>query len=319
MTVAQPGQAAVEAGGVGGSRLIAVVGPTATGKTSWGLALAEAGDGGGEIVGADSRQVYRGLDIGTAKPSREELARVRHHCLDHVDPRERYHLARYLREARAAVAEIRGRGRRPLLVGGTGQYVWALLEGWDVPNVPPDADFRAEMEARAKREGLASLHAALASVDPKAAAGMLPGNVRRVVRALEVQRATGRPISSWHEARDPMPAVVVAPVVEADELYRRIDARVEEMFARGLVEETEALLSGWAGAGLPDDAPGLASIGYAEVVRYLRGEFSLEEAVEEAKRGTRRFARRQRAWFRRSDARIRWCTDVAEALVAAGG
>lgn len=287
--------------------LIAVVGPTASGKSAWGPVIAEAV--GGEIIGADSRQVYRGLDIGTAKPSREVRARVRHWCVDHVDPRERYHLARFLQEAQAAMADMRARGRRPVLVGGTGQYVWALLEGWRVPAVEPDAEYRRRLQERAEREGAGALHTALAAVDPAAAARILPGNVRRVIRALEVYEKTGRPISSWQALRRPIPAIIVAPAVERAELDGRIEARVEEMFRAGLVEEVRALLA----AGLPATAPGLESIGYREVCRHLAGELSPAEAKAAVQQATRQLARRQWVWFRRDDPRIQWLPSVEEA------
>ena len=159
-----------------------------------------------------------------------------------MDPRERYHLARFLREARAALDDVRARGRVPIVAGGTGQYVWALLEGWDIPEVAPDPGFRTELEARARRDGAAALHDELRRVDAKAAEAILPGNARRTIRALEVLRRTGRPISDWWAARQPIPAVILAPEVDAAELDARIDRRVEAMFAAGLVEETAALL-----------------------------------------------------------------------------
>lgn len=287
--------------------IIAVVGPTASGKTGWGLELAEAFDG--EIVGADSRQVYRRLEIGTAKPTAAERARVPYHCIDHIEPGERYHLGQFRRDALAALTAIRARGRRAVVVGGTGQYVWALLEGWDVPEVAPDAAFRRSMEERAAEEGAGALHAELATVDAVAAAAIQPGNVRRVIRALEVHRATGRPISTWHATRDPLAVVIVGPRVSREVLDQRIDDRVRRMFAAGLVAETEALLA----AGLAPDAPGLESIGYREVVRHLAGECSLEEAVEQSQQATRRLARRQEKWFRADDERIQWCDSVEEA------
>lgn len=288
--------------------LLAVVGPTASGKTAWALDLAARSHG--EVIGADSRQVYRGLDIGTAKPTPAQRRTVPHHCLDHVDPRRRYHLGRFLREARAAIADVRARGRRPILAGGTGQYVWALLEGWDVPEVAPDPALRAELEARAARDGASALHDHLRQIDPAAATAILPGNLRRVIRALEVQRATGRPISEWWAARDPIPAAIVAPAVDIPTLDARIDARVESMFAQGLVEETRALLD----AGLPPDAPGLGSIGYRQVVAHLRGEVDRAAAIAETQQATRRLARRQRAWFRAADPRIAWAPTLDAAL-----
>lgn len=292
------------------SPLIAVVGATASGKTDWALEL--AGLLGGEIISADSRQVYRGLDIGTAKPSPGRRLDIPHHCLDHVDPRERYHLARFLREARAALADIRARGHSPVLVGGTGQYVWALIEGWDVPEVAPDLDYRAEMEERARRDGAQSLHEALRAIDPDAAQAILPGNVRRVVRALEVHRLTGRRISSWWAARDPIPATIIAPQVDANALDDRIDQRVQQMFTQGLVQETQALLD----AGLPSAAPGLGGIGYRQVVAHLNARYDLRTALAETQRATRRLARRQRAWFRAGDPRIQWSPSLDAAREA---
>ena len=287
--------------------LIAVVGPTASGKTEWAQGLAEAL--AGEIVGADSRQVYRGLDIGTAKPTPEQRRRVPHHCLDHVDPRERYHLARFLQEARAALAGLHDRGLTPVLAGGTGQYVWGLLEGWDVPQVSPDPEFRAGMERRAHEHGPGALHDHLRTIDPAAAAVIPPGNVRRLVRALEVHHATGRPISAWWQTRNPIEAVIVAPRVDRAVLDARIDRRLETMFAAGLVEETRALLEG----GLVPDAPGLASIGYRQVVSHLQGGCTRAEALADAQAASRRLARRQAAWFRPDDQRIRWCDSLDEA------
>ena len=294
-----------------GPPLLAVVGPTASGKTAWALELAARFDG--EVIGADSRQVYRGLDIGTGKPAAADRAAVRHHLVDHVDPRERYHLARFLREARAALADVRSRGRRPILAGGTGQYVWALLEGWDVPEVAPNPALRAGLEARARRDGPAALHAELRHLDPAAAEAILPTNVRRVIRALEVERRTGRRISDWWAARAPIDAVIVAPEVDPAELDARIDRRVEAMFDAGLVEETAALLRD----GLPPDAPGLGSIGYREVVAHLAGEGDRAAAVAATQQATRRLARRQRAWFRAADARIHWAPTAGAALEAA--
>ena len=288
--------------------LIAVVGATASGKSDWALALAERLNG--EIIGADSRQIYRGLDIGTAKPSSAARARVPHHLVGHVDPRERYHLARYLEETRAALAGIRARGRRPILAGGTGQYVWALLEGWNVPAVAPDLALRAELQALAVRKGPSVLHAALAAVDPAAAERINPNNVRRVIRALEVERISGRPISSWHETRDPLDALILGPTLERPALDARIEARVRAMFQAGLVEEVRALLAG----GLPANSPGLGTIGYREVVRHLRGALTLPDAEAAVMLATRQLARRQVTWFRRDDARIQWLHSQTEAL-----
>ena len=293
--------------------LIAVVGATASGKSDWALALAERMNG--EIIGADSRQIYRDLDVGTAKPSFEARARVPHHLVDHVDPRDRYHLARYLEEARAALAGIRARGRRPILAGGTGQYVWALLEGWNVPAVAPDPALRSELQALAVRKGPSVLHAELAAVDPAAAQRINPNNVRRVIRALEVQRISGRQISSWHETRDPLDALILGPAVERPVLAARIEARVHAIFEAGLVKEVHALLA----AGLPANSPGLATIGYREVVQQLRGSLARSATEAAVVLATLQLARRQVTWFRPDDARIQWLDSQTEALSLATG
>ena len=280
---------------------MAVVGPTAAGKSELALALAERF--GGEIVNADSRQVYRGMDAGTAKPSRDMRARLPHHLYDIVAPSERYSLARYRRDALAACEGVWARGGAPWLVGGTGQYVWALLEGWRVPEVPPNPALRAALRSLAERAGAEALHARLRALDPEGAARIDARNVRRVVRALEVRRATGEPIGVGQTKGDPGFAWRALGVDrERDQLVWRINRRTEAMFAGGLVEETRALLAG----GLPPDASALSSIGYAEAVRELRGEITREKAFELTKRATKRLARRQRQWFRRQDPRIVW-------------
>ena len=278
-----------------------MVGPTAAGKSELALALAERF--GGEIVNADSRQVYRGMDAGTAKPSRDMRARLPHHLYDIVAPSERYSLARYRRDALAAGEGVWARGGTPWLVGGTGQYVRALLEGWRVPEVPPNPALRAALRSLAEREGAEALHARLRALDPEGAARIDARNVRRVVRALEVRRATGEPIGAGQTKGDPGFAWRALGVDrERDQLVWRINRRTEAMFAGGLVEETRALLDG----GLPPDASALSSIGYAEAVRELRGEITREKAIELTKRATKRLARRQRQWFRRQDPRIVW-------------
>lgn len=294
-------------------RLVAVVGPTAAGKSELALALAERF--GGEIVNADSRQVYRGMDAGTAKPSRGMRARLPHHLYDIVDPAESYSLARYRHDALAAFKGIWARGRVPWLVGGTGQYVWALLEGWRVPEVAPRPALRAELRALAEREGAEALHARLRAVDPEGAERIDARNVRRVVRAIEVWEATGEPIGVRQTKGDPGFAWRALGVDrERDELVWRINRRTEAMYAGGLVEETRALLDG----GLPPDASALSSIGYAEAVRELRREITREKAIELTKRATKRLARRQRQWFRRQDPRIAWADgpDAAAGAVA---
>ncbi len=280
--------------------IVAVVGPTAAGKTALATTLAERCDG--EIVNADSRQVYRGMDIGTAKPPPDIRARVPHHLIDIRDPDEPFGLHDFLLLADAAIRDIARRGRLPLVVGGTGQYVWALVEGWRAPPVPPNPTLRAELAERAAREGAAALHAELAALDPDAARTIDPRNVRRIIRALEVIRATGRPFSAQRGKAPPYRALLIGLRVSRETLYRRIDERVEEMFASDLVEEVRRLVA----AGYRCDLPAMRSIGYAEVCGYLRGELTLAEAVARTKTATHRLARMQANWFRPTDPRIHW-------------
>ena len=288
--------------------LVAVVGPTASGKSEWALAIAQTFNG--EVIGADSRQVYRGMAIGTAQLGPARRGRVPHHLVGHTDPSERYNLVRFLAEARAAIAEIRSRQCLPILAGGTGQYVWALLEGWSVPEIEPNLELRSYMEARSIREGAGQLHADLIAIDPQAAQRIAPTNVRRVIRALEVHALTGKPISSWHESRDPLEALVVAPALEREDLGARIERRVDSMFARGFVDEVRALLKG----GLDSKVSALESVGYPEVCRHLAGEITRVEMITAVKQATRKLARRQQRWFRRRDDRIHWLDHVEQAL-----
>lgn len=284
-------------------RLVAIVGPTASGKSAMALAL--AGRLGGEIVNADSRQVYRGMDIGTAKPSVEDRRRVRHHLFDVADPREGYSLALYQEQARAALDAIWARDSFAWLVGGTAQYVWALLEAWQVPDVAPDEALRTELAAFAETHGWEALHARLTLVDPLAAGRLDGRNVRRVVRALEVFEKTGIPISTWQSKGEPdFEFLLFGVSVPRAELYARIDRRTEAMFAGGLIEEVRALLD----SGVPAGAPAMSSLGYGETVRYLAGETTLPEAIERTKFGTHRLARGQGQWFRADDHRITWVT-----------
>ncbi|MEO6043749.1 MAG: tRNA (adenosine(37)-N6)-dimethylallyltransferase MiaA [Tepidiformaceae bacterium] len=286
-------------------RLVAIVGPTASGKSA--IALELASRLGGEIVNADSRQVYRGMDIGTAKPSVEDRRRVRHHIFDIADPRAGYSLALYQREARAALEGIWERGTFAWLVGGTAQYVWALLEAWQVPDVAPDNTLRGQLAAFAESNGWGALHARLSAVDPLAAGRLDGRNVRRVIRALEVFEKTGIPISTWQAKGDPdFEYLLFGVSVPREELYARIDRRVEAMFAGGLLQEVQTLLD----AGVPAGVPAMSSIGYGESVRYLAGETTLPEAVERTKFGTHRLARSQAQWFRADDRRITWVRDA---------
>lgn len=281
--------------------LLAIIGPTAAGKTELSLALAEAL--GGEVVSADSRQIYRGMDIGTAKATAEERARAPHHLLDIVNPDQILTLAEYQRLAYAAIAAIHARGRLPLLVGGTGQYVRAVLEGWRIPEVAPQPDLRAELEAEATAHGADALHARLAALDPVAAGRLDARNVRRVIRALEVCLTTGRRISELQTKSPPPYAVAQVGVTRPrPELYARIDARVERMVAAGLVDEVRRL----ADAGYDWELPAMTGLGYRQIGQYLRGEVPLDQAVALIKKGTRRFVQQQYNWFRPAAPAIRW-------------
>lgn len=274
--------------------LIAIVGPTAVGKTALALELAHHLDG--EIVSADSRQVYRHMDIGTAKPTPAEQQRVPHHGIDVVEPNEAYSLATYQDQATSAISAIMARGRTPLLVGGTGQYLAAVLQGWQIPRVAPDPQLRSRLERQATEQGALALHQQLELVDPHAAAMILPTNTRRIIRALEVYEITGQPISSQQTRHAPPYRMVTLWLqMPADDLYARIDARVDRMMAAGLIDEVRALVE----AGYDWSLPAMSGLGYREFQPFFAGQCSLAEAVQRLKYDTHAFARRQPNWFRR--------------------
>ena len=278
--------------------LVALLGPTASGKTAAAVAVARALPV--EVVSADSRQLRRGMRIGAAAPSDEDLAAVPHHLVGCVAPDAPWGLADFLAQARAALDAIWARGRTPLLVGGTGQYMWALLEGWRVPSVPPDAALRARLEAAAARGG-DHLHARLAALDPDSARRIDARNVRRVIRALEIVEVTGGPVTA--REREPLDfswrAVGLAWPRAA--LHARADARAERMYAAGLVEETRGLFDCYGPA-----CPALHAVGYAEAARVLAGEWDVTAALRRTQQETHRLIRMQAAWFRGGDARIEW-------------
>lgn len=280
--------------------LLALVGPTASGKTEISLMLAERL--GAEIVSVDSTTVYRGMDVGTAKPSPEGRERVPHHLVDVADPEETFTVARYQELARAAIEDVRGRGRDVLLVGGSGLYFRAVVDDLVFP--PTDPVVRSELEQRAEREGAHALHGHLAALDPVAAGRIEPDNVRRTVRALEVGEITGRLFSEFARVWERYPSENVRAAgidLPRPLLYERIERRVRDQVASGLIEEVTSLaergLLGWLTAG--------QAIGYAEFARHLEGELGLEEAILLTVRRTKALARRQLAWFRR-DPRVRW-------------
>jgi len=283
------------------NKLIAVIGPTGIGKTRLAVALAQKFRG--EIVNADSRQVYRFMDIGTAKPTPAELSAVPHHLIDIINPDADFSLAEYQKLAYQKIDEIQNKGMIPLLVGGSGQYVWAVLEGWVIPKVQPDLDFRRELEAKAAAGYSEQLFRELALVDPAAAAKIDPRNVRRVIRALEVNKQGKAAFSALRKKQPPPYDIfVIGLTAERKELYRRVDERVDAMLQSGLVDEVKGLIS--RGYGL--ELPSMSSIGYREIGQYLQGKMTLDEAAYKIKVGTHRFIRAQYTWFRREDARIRW-------------
>jgi len=278
--------------------VITVVGPTATGKSGLSLRLAEAL--GGEIVNADSMQLYRGMDIGTAKLTPAERAGVPHHLLDIWEVTEAASVSAYQRLARAVIGDVSERGRIPILVGGSGLYIRAAIDKLEFPGTDPL--LRDGLEAELADLGAGALHARLARADPAAAAAILPGNGRRIVRALEVIELSGRPFSATLPGYESLyPAVQIGLRLPRDELDRRIADRVSQMWQAGFVAEVRAL----AGRGLGAGRTASRALGYAQVLRFLAGEWPEEQAAAETIRATRRFARRQEAWFRR-DPRISW-------------
>jgi tRNA dimethylallyltransferase len=292
--------------------VVAVVGPTATGKTALAVTLAQRL--GGEVVNADSMQLYRGMDVGTAKPDAAERQGVPHHLLDVWHVREAASVAEYARMARADVDRLRAAGVVPLLVGGSGLYVRAVLDDLDFPGTDPAV--RARLEAELADAGPAALHARLAAVDPAAAAAVLPSNGRRIVRALEVVELTGGPFrATLPEPRPHYPAVVVGLDREPAELDARVAQRVDRMWAAGFVAEVEAL----AADGLREGPTASRALGYAQVLAQLDGTLTPDEARERTVTATRRFVRRQRSWFRR-DAATTWFDaarpDLADAVGA---
>ncbi|MBM4436589.1 MAG: tRNA (adenosine(37)-N6)-dimethylallyltransferase MiaA [Actinobacteria bacterium] len=291
--------------------LLVIAGPTASGKTAVTLELAERAPI--EVISADSRQVYRGLDVGTAKPTPAERTRVRHHGLDVVDPDETFSAKAFVALAVGAIADIRSRGRIPVVVGGTGFYIKALLARSPLGGVPPDPERRVALEQELAEGGTAALVARLRRLDPDALETIDPRNPRRLMRAIEIA-AAGRTRPPQGPAA--LPATILGIEAPPHELAERIAARAERMFAEGLLEEAPAMLA----AGYPRSLPALSGIGYAEAIAYLDGRLTLAAAIRRTVERTRQFARRQRTWFRHQ-LPVNWCardTCVAAALRAIG-
>lgn len=284
-------------------RLIIVTGPTAVGKTALSVTLAKRLCG--EIISADSMQVYRHMDIGSAKASEEEMGGVRHHLIDILEPSEEFNVARFKRLAGEAVRDIASRGAVPIVAGGTGFYIQALLYDIDFTQTAEDPAFRREMEEKAGREGAMALHALLREVDPRAADAIHANNVKRVIRALEFNRQTGMRISDHNEAErrkeSAFDSYYYVLTTDRSALYERIDRRVDQMMEQGLVGEVERLRD----MGCRRDMVSMQGLGYKEILSYLDGEISLDEAVRIIKRDTRHFAKRQLTWFKR-EREVRW-------------
>ncbi len=284
-----------------GKPLLIILGPTAVGKT--GLAIDIASGINGEIISADSRQIYRHMTIGTAKPTREQQRRVPHHLIDIVEPDENLTLADYQTRARCAIDDIHEQGQIPLLVGGTGQYITALVEGWSIPQVAPNETLRNELEAIAANEGAAALHQRLSSHDPVAAAAIDYRNIRRVIRALEVCIETGERISELQRKQPPdYDMLHIGLTTERETLYRQADTRVDMMMADGFLEEVQRLLR----HGYSRTLPSMSGLGYAELATHILDGIALDEAITRTKHNTHDFIRRQFTWFRGHDPGILW-------------
>lgn len=281
--------------------LVLIIGPTAVGKTELAIQLAEQLNG--EIISADSRLFYRGMDIGTAKPSPDEMARVPHHLIDIVNPDETLSLAVFQQKARELISEVYTRNHLPFLVGGTGQYIRAVTEGWTPPEVTPNEKMRVVLEKLKEEKGFEWLHDRLRTLDPESAEKIDGRNYRRTIRALEVIFTTGRRFSEQRGSGDsPYHLITVGLIRPREELYQRVDERIDLMFAGGFVDEVKGLLD----QGYSPTLPSMSAIGYRECVRVIKGELTIEQAKAEMKRITRVFVRRQANWFKESDPQIRW-------------
>lgn len=281
--------------------VILIVGPTAVGKTDLALHLAKHLNS--EIVSADSRLFYRGMDIGTAKPTADELARVPHHLIDIVNPDETLSLAMFQKRAGEIIADIHTRGKLPILVGGTGQYVRAVTNGWTPPEVKPNEKLRTVLEKMKEEKGKEWLYAKLKLLDPEAAANIDLRNARRTIRALEVIFTTGSRFSEQRGSGDtPYHLITIGLTRPREELYRRVDERIEKMFTNGLLDEVKTLLD----KGYSPDLPSMSAIGYRECVGVIKGQLTIQQAKAEMMRITRVFVRRQANWFKESDPTIRW-------------
>lgn len=281
--------------------LIIILGNTAVGKTGVALELAKCLKG--EIIGADSRQIYRYMDIGTAKPSQEQQSIIPHHLIDIINPDYNLTLAEYQDQTYKTISDIHQREKIPFLVGGTGQYITAVEEGWSIPRVPPNPAIRAELEQYANEHGKDALHSRLLAIDPISAENIHPNNLRRVVRALEVYEVTGEAISILQQKKPPPYQILRLGLrLERDILYPQADARVDKMMEDGFVAEVQKLLA----MGFERTLPSMSGLGYLEILEHLLDDMPLDEAIQKTKFSTHEFIRRQDVWFRGHDNGILW-------------
>lgn len=290
-------------------KIVAVVGPTASGKTALGIALAKKFDG--EIVSADSRQIYCGMDIGTGKPTTAEMDGIPHHLINIKNPNEEYTVADYKSDATAVINDTLSRGKLPILVGGTGLYLRSVVENLDVPKVKADPALRATLESEIARDGIATVFKKLLTLDPDAEGVVDPQNPRRVIRALEVAMTTGEPFTAQRKKQPPLFDTLTLGIDLSPELLRtRIDARIDRMMHDGLVEEVVSLIKKYG-----VDAPALNAIGYREIINHLDGKLSLNDAIAAIKMNTWHYAKRQITWFKKDKA-IQWIDKPEDALLA---
>lgn len=278
-------------------KILCVAGPTASGKTAYAISLAQKNNG--EVVSCDSMQIYRYMNIGTAKPTKEEMGGIPHHLIDYVDPRTNYSVADYVKDARECIADVLKRGKMPIVCGGTGLYLDCLINQIEFSEDKTDLEYRNELEVMAEKEGVMVVHEMLKKVDKEAADTIHPNNLKRVIRALEIIKATGmtKTDADKNARKEPVyDATIYGMDMERERLYERINKRVDLMMEMGLLREAEELLK----MGIPKESTAMQAIGYKELVGYFDGKISLDEAVETIKRESRRYAKRQITWLRRN-------------------
>jgi len=291
--------------------LIVITGPTASGKTALSVELAKRLDG--EIVNADSMQIYKYMDIGTAKPDMEERQGIPHHLIDIVNPDESFSVARYCECAKEVIDDIHKRGKIPVMVGGTGLYVDSLVNNIQFSEIEPDEDYRMEMENLADQKGNQYIYNMLLDIDPEGASKIKVADRKRVIRALEVYHLTGKTIT-WHNQQSrsvpsPYNTTMFAIDVDREALYDKINRRVDIMVKNGLVDEVKKILD----MGIKKDTTAMQAIGYKEIAEYLQGVITLEEAIDKIKQGSRRYAKRQLTWYRRNE-KINWVKNIDEVM-----